>query len=154
MLMDHFIMSLIIVPPLILFSFFFRDLETYKIEVISFIPFLFFTFLYFNKDFYNAKSPAKRLIGYQIINATTNKAANEFQCFLRNITIPFWPIEIFISLINPQRRLGDLIANTKVIPAENESLKSIWHDIKSTRLKPNFLVIIITNFIYIYPLCI
>ena len=90
------------------------------------------------------------MIGYRVIDATTNKAANEFQCFLRNITMPFLPLEVFICLINPQRRLGDLIANTKVITAENESLKSIWYDIKSTRLKPNFLVIIVSFFIYTY----
>ena len=45
------------------------------------------------------------------------------KCFIRNLTIPIWPIEIIFVLINPKRRLGDFIAATRIDYVDNpESL--------------------------------
>jgi hypothetical protein len=91
------------------------------------------SFLYLillNKDFYNGKSIGKRYFGYQVFDFHTNIPASEIKCMLRNITFIIWPIEILISFFNPSRRLGDMIANTKVIESNKEEPELILTEIK------------------------
>ena len=153
MLLDHFMMCLIVVPLMVLI-FGLGTLMKYNLNsgieiTLVFIPF----FIYLNKDFFRAKSPSKRILGFQVIDLKTNKPANELQCFLRNLTICVaWPLEVIVGLINPERRIGDFIANTKVIVSEKEKLKSIWKDLKNTKLKTNFIGILIIGGIYFYGL--
>ncbi|AXT50595.1 hypothetical protein D1818_07020 [Aquimarina sp. BL5] len=152
MLLDHFIMCLLIVPLGILigvlaFQFGQNFNKLTGIGLFS-IP----MFVYFNKDFLRAKSLAKRLMGYQIIDVKTNKPANELQCFIRNLTIIVWPIEVVVGLINPKRRVGDFIANTKVINSKKEKPKTVWSDLKNVKLKVNFIGIIIIGGFYFYGL--
>jgi uncharacterized RDD family membrane protein YckC len=109
-------------------------------------------FFYINKDFLKAKSPAKRILGYQIINIKTDEPANELQCFIRNLTLIAWPVELIIGFINPERRIGDFLANTKVITSKKENLKSIWYDFKKVELKRSFLLIIMIGILYFYSL--
>jgi len=117
------------------------------------VIFFFMMFIYLNKDFFNAKSPAKRVLGYQVINRKTEKPASELQCFVRNLTIAVaWPLEVIVGLINPERRIGDFLANTKVVVSEKEKLKTIWTDLKSKTLKLNLIGIIIIGVIYFYGL--
>jgi uncharacterized RDD family membrane protein YckC len=130
MLLDHFIMCLVsavIVIPLFLITFFtqryFNVQSSWIIGVVVFI-------IYFNKDFFRGKSPAKRILGLQVISKKDNKPASRIRCFLRNLTIVLWPIEVVITLFSRQRRLGDLIAGTKVIEAEKESVDTILKEIK------------------------
>tara|TARA_R110002051_G_C8699977_1_gene494252 strand:- start:989 stop:1567 length:579 start_codon:yes stop_codon:yes gene_type:complete len=151
MFLDHCIMCFIIIPLGFLIFGFAMLLENYLNKeiaiVLIFIPF----FVYINKDFLNGKSPAKRILGFQVIDLKTNNPANELQCFIRNLTIFFaWPLEVIIGLINPKRRIGDFLANTKVITAEKEKFKSIWTDLKNTKLKINFIGILIISGIYFY----
>ncbi|MCG2420491.1 RDD family protein [Aequorivita sp. F47161] len=153
MLLDHCIMCLLIVPlGFLIFGLgaLMKDNLNYGIGIILvFIPF----FIYLNKDFFKAKSPAKRILGFQVIDRKTNKPANELQCFVRNLTICVaWPLEVIIGLINPERRIGDFIANTKVVVSEKEKFKSIWTDLKNTKLKSNFIGILIIGGIYFYGL--
>ena len=63
-----------------------------------------------------------------------------------------WPIEVVMGLINPERRIGDYIANTKVVIAKKETITTIWADLKHTKLKLNFAWIIIIGIIYFYLL--
>ncbi|MFL0354776.1 RDD family protein [Xanthomarina sp. GH4-25] len=153
MLLDHFIMIFIIVPPLIMLIIL-GEMGILKISDMTFyVVFFFMIFIYLNKDFINAKSPAKRILGYQVINLKTGKPANELQCFVRNLTICVaWPLEVIIGFINPERRIGDFIANTKVVISEKEKLKLIWTDLKSITLKLNFIGILIIGVIYFYGL--
>ncbi len=153
MLLDHIYMTALAVPLGVLIFFIGSQLSNYLNNGIGitlvFLPF----FIYLNKDFFNAKSPAKRTLGYQVINRKTEKPANELRCFIRNLTLfVAWPIEVIVGLINPERRIGDFLANTKVVVAEKEKLKSIWIELKSTRLKINFIGIIIIGGIYFYGL--
>jgi len=152
MLLDHIIMCIVIAPIVILtiglLLHFEESLNKVFIIILIFLPYL----VYFNKDFFNAKSPAKRILGYQIIDRKNNELASELQCFVRNLTIIAWPIEVIIGLINPERRIGDFLANTKVVVSEKEKLKSIWVDLKKTTLKINYLGIIIIGGIYFYGL--
>ena len=153
MFLDHCIMCLLIVPlGFLIFELgaLMKDNLNNGIGIILvFIPF----FIYLNKDFFNAKSPAKRILGFQVIDRKTNKPANELQCFVRNLTICVaWPLEVIVGLINPERRIGDFLANTKVVESEKQKLKSIWTELKNTKLKTNFIGILIIGGIYFYGL--
>ncbi|MEH1009580.1 RDD family protein, partial [Winogradskyella sp. ECml5-4] len=153
MLLDHFIMTLVIVPPMIILMILkangILEIGNGTFSVI----FFFMMFIYLNKDFFNAKSPAKRILGYQVINRKTEKSASELQCFVRNLTIAVaWPLEVIVGLINPERRIGDFLANTKVVVSEKEKLKTIWTDFKRKTLKLNLIGIIIIGVIYFYGL--
>ena len=153
MLLDHFIMTFVIVPPMIILMILkangILEIGNGTFSVI----FFFMMFIYLNKDFFNAKSPAKRILGYQVINRKTKNPASELQCFVRNLTIAVaWPLEVIIGLINPERRIGDFLANTKVVVSEKEKLKTIWTDLKSKTLKLNLIGILIIGVIYFYGL--
>ncbi|UII28385.1 RDD family protein [Fulvivirga maritima] len=77
--------------------------------------------LYFSKDAISGRSLAKRILGLQVINYKTGKIASPLRCFVRNIFIIFWPIEVIITLANPKRRLGDLVAGTEVVVYDKEN---------------------------------
>lgn len=102
-------------------------------SIISAIPFMCFTFVLLNKDFFNGRSVAKRVFGYQVIQINTRNTAHPFQCMLGNITLIIWPLEVFVSLINPSRRLGDFLAGTAVIESSIEEPKSILIEIENAK---------------------
>ncbi|HHC80656.1 MAG TPA: hypothetical protein ENK46_12285 [Flavobacteriia bacterium] len=152
MLLDHVVMTIVIVPlGLLIFGLIYQFEESLN-QIIGIGLVFFPMFIYLNKDFFRAKSLAKRFIGYQIVDIKTKEPASELQCFIRNLTLPVWPLEVIVGLINPERRMGDFIANTKVITSKKEALKSIWVDSKNIRLKPNFIGILILGAVYFYGL--
>ncbi|WP_420572469.1 RDD family protein [Kordia sp.] len=153
MLLDHFLMSFLIVPPVIVIIFLIKHLTLLTNDSFSTIIFFSLIFIYINKDFFNAKSPAKRLLGYQVIDCKTEKPASAFQCFIRNLTIMIlWPIEVIVTYINPSRRIGDFIANTKVVSTKKEKLMSLWIDLKGTKLKREFIYILLLGAVYFYSI--
>jgi uncharacterized RDD family membrane protein YckC len=153
MLLDHFFMCFIIVPPWMLLMILMTSGVVTSYEQILNIALFMMVFIYLNKDFLRAKSPAKRIIGFQIINRKNGTPATALQCFIRNLTIALiWPLEVIVGFINPERRIGDFIANTKVIKTESENLKTIWTDIKQTKLKLDMIGILILGSIYCYGL--
>jgi uncharacterized RDD family membrane protein YckC len=153
MLLDHFLMCILIIPIAILFGIISEKLGFKLNDGMSFYVWVLIIFIYYNKDFFNAKSPAKRIMGYQVVDIKTEKPATELQCFVRNFTICVaWPIEVVVGFFNPERRIGDFLANTKVILSEKEKLKIIWSDLKKTKLKTNYIGIIIIGAIYFYGL--
>lgn len=143
MLLDHFFVCIVIIPLVIILTLVAENLGMkINLEFGFFVSFL----IYFNKDFFKGKSPAKRILGYRVIDLKTENPATEFQCFVRNLTICVaWPLEVILGFINPERRIGDFIAKTKVIVSEKEKLGSIWTDLKNTTLRLNFIGIIIVN---------
>lgn len=96
---------------------------------IGIIPFSIFSFFTINKDYYKAKSIAKRHFGYQVYDLKSNKPATELQCVIRNSTIIIWPLEVIVSMFNSHRRLGDLLAGTKLIDADKEDPELIMNEI-------------------------
>jgi len=152
MLLDHIIMIIVIIPIGILIFGIIFQLEEYINKVLGIILMFIPMFVYINKDFFKAKSPAKRILGYQVISRRTNEPASELQCFVRNLTIIAWPIEVIVGFINPERRIGDFLANTKVITSEKEKLKSMWTDLKNFKLKINYISIVIISGFYFYGL--
>lgn len=100
---------------------------------IGFIPFSFITFLILNKDFFKGKSVAKRYFGYQVVDSGTNEPASELQCVIRNSTIIIWPLEVIISMFNVTRRLGDIIAGTKLVDSKKEDPELIVAEINEKK---------------------
>ena len=153
MFLDHVIMTIVIVPPWILIMFLMTTgILKINDQVLS-IGFLAMFFIYLNKDFPKAKSPGKRLLGYQVINCGNGKPATELQCFIRNLTICIaWPLEVVVGFINPERRIGDFMANTKVVSSNKEKLITTLTDFKKTEMKLNYIGIIIIGGIYFYAI--
>ncbi|PQJ21004.1 RDD family protein [Tenacibaculum sp. SG-28] len=153
MLLDHFLMCVLIIPIAILFGIVLEKSGFRLNDGMIFYVWVLIIFIYYNKDFFNAKSPAKRIMGYQVVDRKTEMPATELQCFVRNFTVCVaWPLEVIIGFINPERRIGDFMANTKVVLSEKEKLKTIWSDLKRTKLKMNYIGIIIIGIVYFYGL--
>jgi uncharacterized RDD family membrane protein YckC len=115
--------------------------------IMGLIPFSMIIFMILNKDSFKGRSFAKRKYGYQIIDNKTNIMASPFQCVIRNITMIFWPIEAIIALINPSRRIGDLVAGTRVIDHEKENPELLFNEINSNWNCPDKRKVIYTSLI-------
>ena len=153
MFLDHFIMCFILVPPIILITIIGEQSNLLINEKALVLLFFCLILIYLNKDFLKAKSPAKRILGYQIIDRKSKKQASELQCFIRNLTIFIaWPLEVLIGLINPERRIGDFLANTSVIKSEKENLKTLWSDFKNVKFKLMYIGILLISVVYFYGL--
>lgn len=133
----YFPIGILFMIPIIFLEDYDGIIEPHIIMIwISIIPYSLFLFLILNKDFFKGRSVAKRLQGYQVVDSNTDTAATEIQCMIRNITLIIWPIEAFFLLISPRRRLGDIIAGTKINDAEKElpeSILSDMHDIDKSK---------------------
>lgn len=98
--------------------------------LLAFVPFLVICFALLNKDYYRAKSVAKRIYGYSVLDIRTNQIASRSKCAIRNITAFIWPVEVLMLLVNPERRLGDFLAGTTVKNDNVEAPELILNDIK------------------------
>ena len=128
MILDHFIMSfasiiigmvfvviiLVIIAAIIFFA---EDVENSEpiFPVIMFLLALIVYPIYFNKDAFGGRSPAKRILKLIVVDHKTNEVATPIQTVIRNVTLFFWPVEVIYTLTSPDRRLGDYIAGTRVI---------------------------------------
>lgn len=74
-----------------------------------------FVAIYLCKDSFNGRSIAKRVFKTQIVEHATGKVASPLRCFVRNLFCFIWPIELIVVAVNPQRRIGDFVAGTKVV---------------------------------------
>jgi uncharacterized RDD family membrane protein YckC len=72
--------------------------------------------LYFCKDIINGRSIAKRILKLQVVDNKTGQVATPFQCLIRNIFCVIWFVEVVVAMTNTNRRLGDRIAGTKLVP--------------------------------------
>ncbi|MDP4265127.1 MAG: RDD family protein [Bacteroidota bacterium] len=124
MILDHFIMTLIamafLIPQMIT-----RIANDFKVTheqtnldgfgSINYLGLIGFA-LYFCKDCINGRSIGKRALKLQVVDNLTGQVATPLKCFIRNIFCILWPVEAVITLTNPGRRIGDRVANTKVVP--------------------------------------
>jgi uncharacterized RDD family membrane protein YckC len=131
MLIDHLVMTIIVILialPTISEAFeehpYFSNGTPQAQGLGSFIFFLLFGLpLYFCKDSFNGRSVAKLILKHQVIDKKTRLAANPIKCFIRNIFIIIWPVEVIMVLINPSSRLGDKVAGTEVVYFDKEKEK-------------------------------
>lgn len=130
MILDHCIMccvGVILGIPFFIIGFFLkRHLNLNVTFIVGILVFV----IYFCKDILNGKSPAKRLLGLQVVDLKTGQPASKLQTIIRNITIPLWPLEVLCTLFSKNRRIGDLLAGTKVKTSNKESLNTIPKDLK------------------------
>lgn len=70
--------------------------------------------LYLCKDSFNGRSFGKLVMGLQVVNNETGEAASPLRCLVRNLFIVLWPLEVLVTLAQPERRIGDLVAGTRV----------------------------------------
>ena len=130
MLLDHIIICLVgVITGIPVFIIAFILKRSLNLNV-TFIAGMLVFIIYFCKDILNGKSPAKRLLGLQVIDLKTGQPASKLQTIIRNITIPLWPLEVLYTLFSKDRRIGDLLAGTKVEISTKESLDTIPKELK------------------------
>lgn len=122
--------------------------SVYPDLIIGIIPFSVLIMAMINKDFYNGKSVAKRIHGYQVIDNKTNGPASEMQCMTRNLTMIIWPLEGLIALFNPSRRLGDFIAGTKLIDSDKQDPETILEDMKLLKAGKSYRQLIFVSILF------
>ncbi len=128
MLLDHVIFSALVAFLVVPFWFFwiFQSMGTLQSEEfpvqmfdklwILMIPYVLAIAFYLNKDALDGRSPGKRIIKARVINVRTGETAGPLRCFVRNLTLWFWPVEALLVLINQdRRRVGDYLAGTQVV---------------------------------------
>lgn len=124
------------------------------IELITLIPFSMMIIILFNKDFFGGQSVIHRKLGYKVLDAKTKETASKIQCLVRNLTGPLWPIEAVFILVNPKRRLGDLIAGTILVDVPTSDPELILTEIKESKAnrqtKLTLLISIICIALYLF----
>ena len=139
MILDHFIMTILIMilaAPGMVYDMIqtFDNLDAQPKLFLGNLYVNIFAFsLYFNKDIYLGRSPAKRILKLQIVDIKTNRPANPVQCLVRNLTLIIWPVELIVGLTNIERRVGDLIAGTKLTTYGHEQYQT----------KPKWILVVI-----------
>lgn len=99
--------------------------------------------LYLCKDCLQGRSLAKRVLKLQVVENSLQKQASALRCFVRNLFVPIWPLEVLITLVSPSRRLGDILAGTKMVV----------YDATIDQSKPNIGQIILSFILsYLYML--
>ena len=119
------LIGLVILALIAIFPGFMNNIKMLKVSTLdtatgwinTAYTFVFLFIVIFTLKDISGNSIGKRLLGFAIFSTVTNEKPTIIQLILRNIffflLIPF---EAFIILFRPdQRRLGDLIAKTKVI---------------------------------------
>lgn len=122
MLLDHFIMIIItmvfFIPSMAnLYGVPYDTRGTEWIPLLSrpvFYISLIGLAIYFCKDSVNGRSIAKRILKLQVVDNASGRPASPLQCVIRNMFCMLWPVEVIIVLASPSRRLGDIIAGTRV----------------------------------------
>lgn len=128
MLMDHFILSFVLIPIIIIPFGITLLIENDLLDKILLV--LVFS-IYLNKDILRGRSPAKRMFGQVVIDYKSKKPANELRCTISNFTAILWPLECVVVVFNPNRRIGDFIAGTQVMRSSKEEAKNIVQEIKT-----------------------
>lgn len=103
--------------------------------------------IYFCKDCIQGRSIGKRIFNLQVVENSTGKVASPIRCFVRNLFCMIWPIELIITSSSPERRLGDMVAGTKVIPYAPENKA----EIKIGQIAMTFLLSYIIFFVFTLP---
>ena len=121
MFLDHMIMTMIagifFIPEIIISLSNVLTHEQPGTQMFGGMSYLFMIgfALYFCKDCINGQSIAKRILKLQLVDNTTGKVASPLKCLLRNVFCILWPLEVIVAFNNPGRRIGDLVAGTKLV---------------------------------------
>jgi len=81
--------------------------------------------LFFCKDIIGGQSIGKRIFKLKVVN-TARKDLNSVNLIVRNLFVFIAPIE-FLILIYNDRRIGDIVTNSEVIPVKKADKISVFH---------------------------
>jgi uncharacterized RDD family membrane protein YckC len=113
-------------------------------------PFLFFALLgfaiYLCKDIIHGRSIGKRVTNTQVVDNKTGHPATPLQTLIRNITCIIWPVEVIIILVNPERRIGDRIAGTRIALYDRNAKSDAKFDVKQAAIALMVAYLVITLF--------
>jgi uncharacterized RDD family membrane protein YckC len=87
--------------------------------------------LFLNKDIYFGKSIGKYFVGLRVVSSRTGNPAGPIQCLIRNLFLLLWPIEALILFFSPQRRIGDVVAGTRVQASTEIGPENKWRYIQA-----------------------
>lgn len=105
--------------------------------------------MFINKDIYFGKSIGKYFNGTRVVSIRTGNAASPIQCSLRNLFILIWPLEAIILLFSPKRRIGDIVAGTKVQESVDISPETKWQYVQAILSMATSGILIYFLFTYI-----
>lgn len=118
-------------------------------DIIFLISFSVMMIALINKDFFGGQSAVHRLLGFKVIDVKTNEQASKLKCMLRNITAPIWMIEVFFLLVNPKRRLGDIIAGTSLIKIESTDPELILVEIQNAKFDKEAKLTLLISIVWV-----
>lgn len=92
--------------------------------------------IFFCKDVFRSQSIGKKIFKLKVVNSKINKdnekvnvlELNPIRLILRNLFVYIWPIEI-ILIWYQNKRLGDVIVKTKIVPIDKQMDKISQMDI-------------------------
>jgi uncharacterized RDD family membrane protein YckC len=105
--------------------------------------------IFINKDIYFGRSIGKYFNGTRVVSIRTGNAATPIQCSLRNLFILIWPLEAIILLFSPKRRIGDIVAGTKVQESVEIRPEMKWQYVQAILSTVTSVILIYFLFTYI-----
>ena len=126
-MIDHFVMSILIVSIFFLFlgSNFINESNFTRMTTLMLAVFITGFLLYFAKDSIKGISVGKWIMGIMVCDSVdTNKIPSFWRLLARNFFIIIWPVEfIVLASSYEKKRVGDIIANTVVVKNPNKPSK-------------------------------
>ena len=122
MLIDHLVMSIL--------AFIIWSVLSAIVNDKSDLSFWIILGIYLNKDGFINNSLGKSLLGLRVVGIDTNHETNGLKCLIRNLPIILWPLEVLMTLINKERRLGDYFARTKIVETQKIGLVQYFTELK------------------------
>ena len=86
--------------------------DSFKMGLVTLIPFALMMIVLLNKDFFGGQSVVHRKLGYKVLDARTNKTASKMQCLVRNPDRTNVANRSNFYSSKPQKATGDIIAGT------------------------------------------
>lgn len=112
MLLDHFLICFIGIPPIIVLQYLINSGESLAPSSPYVMMPLFI--IYFCKDCIKGQSLAKRILKLTVVDNKLGSPATPLQCLVRNLLIILWPVEVIVALFNQRQRIGDRLAGTRL----------------------------------------
>lgn len=115
---DMLMAGIVAVPLLIPVLFYgLENTLSYRLIILS----LLYTLILCKDIYYKGQGLGKHKFGMMVVS-NNGKEASYLQLILRNITFFIWPLDIIVYCINKDgKRLGDIIAGTKVVSGKRNA---------------------------------
>jgi len=148
MFLDHLLICVIGILPVSAYHLI-ADPKAPAVPTSPFEMMPFFV-IYFCKDCIGGRSLAKRILKLAVVDNQSNRPATSLQTVIRNLFVIVWPIEVFVSFFNQERRIGDRLARTKLAfyePAEKPYKINVLQLLGAVLLATVFTFLLIRAFI-------